>query len=337
VEAGAWVEFDVTRAMRTGGLLDVAITTTDADAVRYNSRESGPTAPQLLVTVGRVVPAANGTVIAAVGDMACAPSATTTATACRHRAVSDLIVRDPQVSALLALGDLQYPAGAPADYVSYDRSYGRLNDMVIPVLGNHEYLTPGAAGYFGYFGPAVGSRLPIGNAATGYYSLDIGTTWHIVVLNSNCGEVSCAAGQAQETWLRADLAASTRPCTIVAFHHPRFASSAVHTSNPALSAFWVAAQDDRVELVLTGHDHQYERFAPQRDDTTPSPSAPREFVVGTGGVSLYSFAAPMPNSEARVAGVFGFLRLTLRTDGYDWQFVDERHVVHDSGSGTCVP
>lgn len=97
------------------------------------------------------------------------------------------------------------------------------------------------------------------------------------------------------------------------------------------------AQDDRVELVLTGHDHQYERFAPQRDGTTPSPSAPREFVVGTGGVSLYSFAAPKPNSEARVAGVFGFLRLTLRTDGYDWQFVDERHVVHDSGSGTCVP
>ena len=335
VTSGSWVQFDVTRAMRVGGPLDLAITTDNADAVRYNSRESGPTAPQLIVSVGRARPATGGVVLAAVGDMACAPTEAVAATACRQRAVSDLIVHDPQVSAFLALGDVQYPTGAPADYVAYDRSYGRLNDMVIPVLGNHEYLTPDAAGWFGYFRPAVGSRLALGTAATGYYSVDIGTNWHVVVLNSNCTIVSCAAGQPQETWLRADLAASTRPCTIVAFHHPRFASSAVHPSDRSVDALWLAAQQAGVELVITGHDHQYERFAPQRSDATPSPTAPREFVVGTGGVGLYAFAAPAPNSEVRIASTFGYLRLTLRTDGYGWQFIDEQHLVRDSGSGSC--
>jgi hypothetical protein len=280
-------------------------------------------------------PSDRNVVLAAVGDMACAPADAVTTTACHQQAVSDLIVSDPQVSAFLALGDVQYPAGDPADYVAYDRSYGRLNDVVIPVLGNHEYVTPEAAGWFGYFRSAVGSRLALGTASTGYYSVDVGTSWHVVVLNSNCTIVSCAAGQPQETWLRTDLATSTRPCTIVAFHHPRFASSAVHPSDPSVDALWLAAQEAGVELVLNGHDHQYERFAPQRNDGTPSATAPREFVVGTGGVSLYDFAAPAPNSEVRIANTFGYLRLTLRTDGYDWQFIDEQRLVLDSGSGDC--
>ena len=335
VTPGSWVQFDVSRALRSGGLLDLAITTASTDGVRYDSRESPETAPQLIVSVGRITPPSSGIVLATVGDMACAPGTATTADACHQRAISDLIVQDPQVQSFLALGDLQYRSGSLAEFASYDRSFGRVNDLVAPVIGNHEYVTPGAAGYFEYFRTAgVAARLQLGGPADAYYSFDLGSTWHVVVLNSNCSIVSCAAGSAQERWLRADLAASARPCTIVAWHHPRFASSAVHASDPAVAALWQAAQDTGVEIALAGHDHQYERFAPQDNNGVPTPDAPREFVVGTGGVGLYAFTAPQPNSELRISA-FGYLRLDLRSDGYAWQFIGEQRTTLDSGSATC--
>ncbi len=148
-----------------------------------------------------------GTTIAAVGDMACAPGGAVTATTCRQQQVSDDLVADTEVTELLALGDLQYEVGALSAFqTAYEASFGRLKSITKPVAGNHEYGTSGAAGYYTYFGAAAG------DPTKGYYSYDIGTSWHVVVLNSNCTIVSCAAGSAQEQWLRADLAATSRPC-----------------------------------------------------------------------------------------------------------------------------
>ena len=156
-----------------------------------------------------------------------------------------------------------------------------------------------------------------------------------MALNSNCGRVSCEAGCAQEQWLRADLAASNRPCTAAFWHHPLFSSGGHHGFDPRTAAFWQALQDDGAELVLTGHDHDYERFAPQTADGTASDAGIRAFVVGTGGRSLHDFAEPpAANSEVRL-GAFGYLRLSLGHGGYDFEFVGEDATVLDSGSGTC--
>ncbi|MGH8974535.1 MAG: metallophosphoesterase family protein, partial [Acidimicrobiia bacterium] len=211
----------------------------------------------------------------------------------------------------------------------YEPSWGRHKARTRPVVGNHEYGTSGAAGYFGYFGTAAGT------AGEGFYSYDLGA-WHVVVLNSNCGAVSCSVGSAQEKWLRADLAASQAACTVALWHHPRF-SSGSHGNDLSVQPLWNALYEYGAELVLNGHDHTYERFAPQRPDgTLDNAHGIREFVIGTGGRPLYSFNAIKPNSEARNNTVFGVLRLTLRSGSYDFRFVPEAGGTYtDSGSASC--
>ena len=190
-------------------------------------------------------------------------------------------------------------------------------------------MTRGASGYFSYFGEAAG------NPGEGWYSFDVGTDWHLVALNSNCGRVSCDAGSAQEQWLRADLAASTRPCTLAFWHHPLFSSGAHHGSDPRTMPLWQALVEDGAELVLTGHDHDYERFGPQTADGAADELGIRAFVVGTGGRSLHAFAdPPAANSEIRLTA-FGLLRLALADGAYEFNFVGEDGSVLDSGSGTC--
>lgn len=329
VTANTWVEVAVPSAVVVGGVLTLGIQTTSTDGAYYDSHESGDLAPQLIVTTGKPRAALDGTTIAAVGDMACAPGSTTTATACRQVQVSDAILADPSATLLQTLGDLQYENGALSSFqTSYEASYGRLKPITKPLPGNHEYNTPGATGYYSYFGAAAG------DPSTGYYSYDIGSTWHVVVLNSNCGFVSCAAGSVQEQWLRADLAASDRPCTIAAWHHPRFTSAASHSDEVATAPFWDALQADGADLVLNGHTHQYERFEPQLPDGTPSPLGIREIIVGTGGRSVHEFAAAHPNSVARLK-VFGYLRLVLGTSKYSWELVDETGAVRDRGTADC--
>ena len=198
----------------------------------------------------------------------------------------------------------------------------------------------GAEGYFTYFGDAASPTEPPGckKDCKGYYSYNLGS-WHVVVLNSNCGFVSggCAKGSPQEKWLRADLANTTnKQCTLAYWHHPRFASSGVG-SNTAVAPFWDALYEAYAEVVLNGHAHNYERFAPQ----TPSGQSDqtrgiREFVVGTGGRSLNAFKTVRANSQVRLNSYYGVIKLTLHTDGYDWQFVTAPNgTVRDSGSGTC--
>ncbi len=279
---------------------------------------------------------ADDPLIAAAGDIACDPThpafhgGAGTATLCRQRATSDLLLGGGY-DAVLTLGDNQYLEGELADYqASFAPSWGRVKPLLRPVPGNHEYLTPGAAGYFDYFGAAAGER------GRGWYSYDLGT-WHVVVLNSNCAAVGgCGAGSPQLLWLAEDLAAHPRACTLAYWHHPRF-SSGLHGDDPTYDAFWRVLYAAGADVVLVGHDHDYERFAPQDPDGRPDlERGIRQFVVGTGGMEIRPFGAVRANSEVRNANTFGVLRLELRPDGYDWRFLPAAGgSFTDSGSGGC--
>jgi acid phosphatase type 7 len=236
-----------------------------------------------------------------------------------------------------ALGDTAYPNGALARYLScYEPTWGRAKERTRPAPGNHEYLTTDAAGYFTYFGALAGER------GKGYYSYELGT-WHVVVLNTNdgagtgdCKFVSCAAGSPQERWLRADLAASSATCTLVYFHHPRFVAARVSVG---LEAIWAALQEAGVDVVLNGHAHYYERFRPQLADGTADPNGIVQFIVGTGGAEVQhpdSSSTPAPNSVVSEQGVRGVLRLRLRPEAYDWNFIPAARLVFDDvGSAAC--
>ena len=273
------------------------------------------------------------TVIAAVGDMACAPGAAVSQFRCHHKAVSDRLVSDPLVTMLLALGDEQYDNGELAFFqTEYEATYGRLKSITKPAPGNHEYNSPGASGYYAYFGAAAG------DPAKGYYSFNIGSDWHVISLNSNCSIVSCAAGSAQERWLDNDLATNARPCVLAYWHHPRFSSGDNHGEDTAVKPLWNTLYVHGTELVLSGHEHDYERFGPQRaDGSADLASGIRQFVVGTGGRAAGGFNAPLPSSEMRLPGTFGYLRLTLGAGEYSWQFVTEAGSIADSGQSSCGP
>ena len=231
---------------------------------------------------------------------------------------------------VVALGDNAYESGTSAEYQNcYGPSWGRHKARTKPSAGNHEYYTADASGYFGYFGAAAG------DPQKGYYSYDRGS-WHVVVLNSNCADVGCGAGSPQEQWLREDLAADPSACTAAYFHHPRFSSSRIG-NNSAMVPFWEALYEDGAEVVLVGHAHHYERFAPQTPGGQADPAKGiREFVVGTGGKSLNSFGTVKANSQVRLSNANGVIKLTLHPDGYDWQFVTAPNgTVADSGSTSC--
>jgi hypothetical protein len=205
--------------------------------------------------------------------------------------------------------------------------------ITYPVIGNHKYLTPDGEGYWDYWGAQAGERYK------GWYSFDLGTRWHVVALNSNCGEVSCANNSPQLNWLRADLRANDRPCVAAVIHHPRWSSGEAPGDNPVVDPFVRVLQTHRAELMLSGHSHNYERFARQRPDGTPAANGIRQFVVGTGGRSVDAatgFERPFSrNSQFRLAGVFGLLRLSLTDTGFWWSFVDENGRVRDSGTDPC--
>ena len=225
------------------------------------------------------------------------------------------------------LGDNAYENGSEQEYRDcYHPSWGRHKARTRPTPGNHEYQTPGAAGYFGYFGLAAG--LP----AEGWYSYDLGA-WHVVSLNS---ELPVAAGSLQELWLRADLAAHPARCTLAYWHRPRFSSSR-HGNNAAMQPLWQALYDAGADVVLVGHDHVYERFAPQGPTGAADPARGiRQFTVGTGGRNdLYPFNTPVANSEVRYNLTFGVIKLTLEEDGYTWEFIPTSGTFRDSGRGTC--
>ena len=265
----------------------------------------------------------SGPVLAAAGDIACAP-ASVVGTACRHKAVSDKILAGG-VTTVLALGDIQYPNGTlPAFRGSFDPTWGRFKPWIRPVPGNHEYGTAGAAGYFDYFGAAAGAR------ARGYYSFDVGT-WHVVALNS---ERDLAPTGAQLAWLRADLAAHPARCVAAFWHKPRW-SSGGHGDNVAMAPFFRALYEHRAELVLSGHDHDYERFVPlDPNGVRDNARGVVQIVSGAGGRSLRPVTG-RATTAARDATSYGYSRLALNADSVDVSFVPAVGSYRDSTRIAC--
>jgi len=232
-------------------------------------------------------------------------------------------------------GDNAYDTGTATEFTEcYDPSWGRHKARTRPAVGNHEYYsTTNASGYFGYFGAAAG------DPSKGYYSYNLGE-WHMVALNSMCENVGgCGATSPMVKWLKDDLAANPRTCTLAYFHHPLFSSGSSHGGNSKMKPSWEVLYAADADVVLNGHVHNYERFAPQ----TPSGVADtaqgiREFVVGTGGKSLNSFDSTVANSEVRDASTYGVLKLELHPSSYDWQFVPVAgDTFTDIGSDSCDP
>jgi len=225
------------------------------------------------------------------------------------------------------IGDNAYPSGSASDFAKcYDPTWGAFKDRTHPVAGNHDYDVSKATPYYQYFGAAAGAP------GSGWYSYDVGS-WHVVALNSNCDDVDCGK---QANWLDSDLTAHPAACILAYWHHPRF-TSGTSGGNDAVGAFWKVLYAHDATLVLNGHDHDYERFAPQDPSGHADPAhGIREFVVGTGGASLGGFAGVAPNSQVRNNGTYGVIELTLGDGGYDWRFVATpgSHFT-DSGSDTC--
>ena len=287
------------------------------------------------------VPAADAfadPVIAAAGDIACAPTdpgyngGSGTSDRCRQRATSDLLV-GAGLAAVLPLGDIQYDSPTASNLQTvYDPTWGRVKSISRPILGNHDGT---GTSYFNYFNGVGVDNGPAGPRGRGYYSYDVGS-WHIIALNSNCTTVSCGAGSLQEQWLRADLAAHPSACTLAYWHHPRY-SSGHDGSHTTLSAFWSDLNQAGAEIVLSGHSHDYERFAPKDADGKVSSAGVRQFVVGTGGAFFTGLGTSrVAGSEVSQNDTFGVLKLTLHAASYDWQFVPiAGSGWTDSGSTQC--
>ena len=260
---------------------------------------------------------------------------------CRQLATSRLL---EGADTVIPLGDNQYEHGSLRNFRrSYDRSWGDFLDITRPVLGNHEYGPPdnpnrGAGGYWDYFGTERAGR-----RGRGWYSFDVGD-WHVIALNSQCRgsshpktmqpKVGCDRGSPQFEWLRRDLAASESQCTLAAWHHPRFSSASLDNGFGDVSPFWRALDRGGADVVLSGHDHTYERFRPKSASGASSRQGIRQFVVGTGGKSLGRFRNREAGSQ-EFRRAYGVLRLQLEASSYAWEFVKTGGSVRDAGSTAC--
>jgi acid phosphatase type 7 len=292
-------------------------------------------------SLGAPTPAVSATsdpVVAAAGDIACDPkpngamadSDDSSPNEC-HMAATAKLIEALHPAAVLTIGDEQYPNGALDLFMAgYDKTWGAFKAITHPAPGNHEYQTRGAAGYFAYFGPAAG------DASKSYYGFDLGG-WHLISLDGDCTQIGgCGAGSPEVRWLGADLTAHHAACTLAYWHQPRF-SSGPHHSDPTYDAFWRALYAAHADLVLNGHDHDYERFAAQTPDATADPATGiTEIVAGTGGRSHYKIGAIEPNSQVNNSATYGVLFITLHPHSFDWKFVPEQGATFtDSGSRRC--
>ena len=361
----SWVEYNATAAVSGNGPVAFVLVPESNDGAVFDSRETA-NPPQLVITFGEETPSPtptststptpsptptptptptatptpdrNARVVMAAGDNVCGASS---GGSCKQMQTSDLLVA-ANPDAVLLLGDVQYECGEASDFISfYDPSWGRVKSITRPSVGNHEYRTstvpgedcfrnpPNAQAYFDYFGAAAGQ------VGQGYYSFDLGA-WHLIALNSNCSKVGgCGVGSPQWDWLQNDLAAHPNSCTMAYWHAPLYSSGGRATT--ATKALYQALFDANADLVLTGHDHTYERFAPQNANTqVDNVRGIRQFVVGTGGRNLTSWGIPAANSEVKNNTTFGVLQLTLRPNAYDWQFVPiAGQSFTDGGSTAC--
>jgi hypothetical protein len=231
---------------------------------------------------------------------------------------------------VFTVGDHAYPNGKPIEFLKcYDPTWGRHRKRTHPAPGNHDYDVADAGPYFDYFGANAGP------AGRGYYSYDIGS-WHIIALNSNPEARSW--GAAQERWLIQDLSDNPATCTLAYWHHPRFSSGDKHGDHLHVGGLFRILYDHgtATAVLIAGHDHIYERFAPQNPDGVADALGIRQFIAGTGGARLYGFDRIKPNSEMRNATAHGVLKLTLRPESYQWEFITvPGQKFRDSGTGRC--
>jgi hypothetical protein len=227
-------------------------------------------------------------------------------------------------------GDNAYPDGMEEQFRScYAPTWGRFVGRTRPAPGNHDHVTPDLAGYRAYFGEAAGPK------DRSWYAYDLGT-WHIVVLDSSCADVGgCGPGSAQGRWLADDLATSAATCTLAIWHHPRW-SSGEHGDDRTVAPLWQALYAAGADVVVNGHDHDYERFGPQDPEGRADPAhGIREFVVGTGGAALRTFGRSVPNSELRMSVAHGVIRFVLHDGSYDWEFIPTVGDIVDKGTARC--
>lgn len=302
-----------------------------AVCVLFAQCSKSPTGPSNPVTPGPNVPGPNvptnpvptpgPEVAVAVGDIAvCSPDG-------RQDVTARLL--DTLGGPVLALGDLAYPNGSRENFMNcYDKSWGRHVGRTRPSPGNHDYMTPGAAPYYDYFGSNAG--IP----GLGYYSFDLGA-WHLISLNSNAEfGVGVTPNSPQGQWLQTDLAGNRSKCTLAYWHHPLF-SSGQNGDHQFMRPMFTMLYEANADLILAGHNHLYERFAPQAPDGRNDPArGMRQFVVGTGGVPLYPFTSVKPNSEVRINDTVGVLKLTLLAESYQWEFHGPGGI-RDSGTASC--
>jgi 3',5'-cyclic AMP phosphodiesterase CpdA len=291
---------------------------------------AGLAAGSLLLGACAYAGTAAGTTVYTAGDIArCASSDPAwSGAADTARTVAAGLAADPG-AVVLTLGDHTYPRGRAEEFSDcYGPTWGKFKDRTWPAPGNHEYATAKAAPYFAYFGERAGR---------GYYSLELGG-WHIVSLDSDLAPAEHAA---QIAWLRADLASHPARCTLAFWHHPLY-SSGGHGSIPKMREAWRLLQEAGAELVLSGHDHDYERFAPQdADGRLDRARGMRQFVVGTGGAYPTPFLLTVKNSEMRDSGRTGVLRLRLLDGRYEWEFLESARLTTlglpepDRGSDDC--
>jgi Calcineurin-like phosphoesterase len=278
--------------------------------------------------------AATPPVLVAAGDIACAPGSTITATTCNQTRTAALIAT-LQPRYVAALGDLVYPAGSSAGFTdSYGPSWGRFKSITKPVPGNHEYGSPGASGYYGYFGSRATPLQPTcARDCKGYYSYSTGS-WHVVALNTRCSESagSCSDMTAQAAWLDADLSAHPNTCTLAYMHHPLFSGGFGATSG--VKPLWNVLQKHGVDLVLAGHAHNYQRFVSQTPGGTATARGITELIVGTGGVNLQTLTT-VTNQAAHINHLFGVVKLTLNPGGWASKFVATTGASLDPATGTC--
>jgi hypothetical protein len=324
------VEIDVTSAVTGNGRADFYITTESEDGIDIASREDPQAPPALVVSLaGAGGSSEDGprVILAGAGDIAACNSEGDEATA----TLLDEVVGRGLETVVFTSGDNAYEEGSETNFADcYEPSWGRHKSITRPAPGSREYRTPGATGYFGYFGAAAG------NPTEGWYSYNLGG-WHIVSINSNCTEVGCEEGSPQEQWLREDLEEHSAACTLGYWHQPLFSSRSGGT-NPEMLPIFQAFYDADSDVVINGNDHFYERFLPQTPEGEEEDDGVTQFTAGTGGRSLDDFEGPSANSGVRFNEAFGVLALTLYPGGYDWEFLTPPGTTQftDSGSAVCT-
>jgi hypothetical protein len=321
----SWVEYNVTSLVQGNGTYGFVLAADSTDAVTFSSRQ-GSQPPQLVITFISnitVTPTFTPTPTATLlpGDAVFVGAADISSCSNNNDELTAQLL-DAIPGTVFVAGDNAYESGTLTEYTNcYDPTWGRHKARTKPVPGNHEYQTANATGYFQYF-----------NNIPAYYAFNLGS-WRIYALNS---EIDVSATSAQAAWLQNDLAANPSQCVLAYWHKPRWSSGSTHGSNAAMQTLWQILYNADAELVLNGHEHNYERFGEMNTSGAAASPGLREIVVGTGGINHYNFGTILPASQVRNPSTFGVLKLILHTSSYDWQFIPVAGSgFTDSGSTNC--